>query len=124
MSPGGFLAYEHQWAMGAAFRMHQQMGRARVAERVAELNGRIKEGLAGIAKVRQHTPRDAALSAGICCFEIAGQTPDETVKQLLARKVIASTSPYAVSYARLSAGLMNTPEQVDKALAAVRAIAT
>jgi hypothetical protein len=28
-----------------------------------------------------------------------------------------------VSYARLSAGLMNTPEQVDKAVAAMRAIA-
>lgn len=124
VSPGGFLAYEHQWAMGAAFRMHAQMGRARVAQRVAELNGRIKEGLASIAKVKLHTPRDAALSAGICCFEIAGQNPEDTVKQLLARKIIASTSPYAVSYARLSAGLMNTPEQVDRALAAVRAIAT
>jgi len=109
--------------MGAAFRMHQQIGRARIAARVSELNSRIKEGLASIGKVKLHTPRDAALSAGICCFEIAGQKPDDTVKQLLARKIIASTSPYAVSYARLSAGLMNTPEQVDKAIAAVRAIA-
>lgn len=124
MSPGGFLAYEHQWAMGAAFRMHQQIGRARIAARVSELNSRIKEGLAAIGKVKLHTPRDAALSAGICCFEVAGQKPDDTVKQLLARKIIASTSPYAVSYARLSAGLMNTPEQVEKAIAAVRAIAT
>jgi len=124
VSPGGFLAYEHQWAMGAAFRMHQQIGRARIAARISELNSRCKEGLAGIGNVRLHTPRDAALSAGICCFEVAGQKPEDTVKQLLARKIIASESPYAVSYARLSAGLMNTPEQVDKAVAAVRAIAT
>ncbi|MBS0514593.1 MAG: aminotransferase class V-fold PLP-dependent enzyme [Proteobacteria bacterium] len=124
MSPGGFLAYEHQWAMGTAFRMHQQIGRERIAARIAELNSRCKEGLAGIAKVRQHTPRAPALSAGICCFEVEGIKPVDVVKQLLARKVIASTSPYAVTYARLSAGLMNTPEQVDKAVAAVRAIAT
>jgi len=123
VSPGGFLAYEHQWAMGTAFRMHQQIGRARIAGRISELNSRIKEGLASIGKVRQHTPRDAALSAGICCFEVEGQKPEDTVKLLLARKIVASESPYAVSYARLSAGLMNTPEQVDKAVAAVRAIA-
>ncbi len=42
-------------------------------------------------------------------------------RELLARKIIASTSPYAVSYARLSAGLMNSPEEVDQAVAAVRA---
>ncbi|WP_018973638.1 aminotransferase class V-fold PLP-dependent enzyme [Rudaea cellulosilytica] len=123
VSPGGFLAYEHQWAMGTAFRMHQQIGRARIAQRVAELNGRCKDGLSSIKKVRLITPRDASLSAGINCFEVAGQKPGETVKRLLERKIIASESPYAKSYARLSAGLMNTPEQVDQAVAAVRAIA-
>jgi selenocysteine lyase/cysteine desulfurase len=123
VTPGGFHAYEHQWAMSAAFRMHQQMGRGRVAERIRSLNDRCKQGLVEIKQVKLHTPRDAALSAGICCFEVAGQTPGDVVKKLLARKIIASTSPYAVSYARLSAGLMNTPEEVDKAVVAVRALA-
>jgi selenocysteine lyase/cysteine desulfurase len=122
MTPGGFPAYEHQWAMGAAFRMHRALGPARVAARVRDLNGRIKDGLARIPGVKQHTPRDAALSAGICCFEVEGHSPDETVRALLARKVIASTSPYAVSYARLSAGIFNTPEEVDRAVGAVRAL--
>ena len=122
VTPGGFQAFEHQWAMGAAFRMHQQIGRARVAERIRELNSRCKEGLADIRKVKLHTPRDASLSAGICCFEVAGMTHEDVVRQLLARKIIASSSPYAVSYPRLSAGLMNTPEEVDKALAALRAV--
>jgi isopenicillin-N epimerase len=120
MTPGGFQAFEHQWAMAAAFRMHQTMGRARVAGRVRELNSRIKDGLAGIAKVTLHTPRDPNLSAGICCFEVKGQTPKDVVKALLARKIIASTSPYAVPYARLSASVFNTPEEVDRAVAAVR----
>src|SRR6185369_11515620 len=70
MSPGGFLAYEHQWGMKAAFEMHQKMGRARVAARVHELNDRIRTGLAGIKGVTLHTPRDPELSAGINCFEV------------------------------------------------------
>jgi len=123
VSPGGFHAFEHQWAIGAAFRMHQQMGRGRVAERIRSLNERCKQGLAEIKQVKLHTPRDPALSAGICCFEVEGQQPRDVVKKLLARKIIASTSPYAVSYARLAAGLMNTPEEVDRAVAAVRALA-
>src|SRR5260221_407535 len=28
MSPGGFHAYEHEWAMSAAFQFHQRMGRS------------------------------------------------------------------------------------------------
>lgn len=122
VTPGGFLAYEHQWAMGAAFRMHERIGRARIAERIRALNAQIKDGLASMNKVKLHTPRAAELSAGICCFEVEGMKPDAVVAALLKRKIIASSSPYAVSYARLSAGLMNTPTEIDKALAAVRAL--
>jgi selenocysteine lyase/cysteine desulfurase len=122
VSPGGFQAYEHQWGMGAAFRMHQQMGRARVAARIHALNGQIKEGLAKNPRVKLHTPREVAMSGGICCFEVQGRPPGEVVAELLKHKIIASSSPYAVSYARLSAGLMNTPDEVEKALSAVRAV--
>jgi selenocysteine lyase/cysteine desulfurase len=124
MSPGGFLAYEHQWGMKAAFEMHQKMGRARVAGRVRELNERIRTGLAGIDGVTLHTPRDAELSAGINCFEVKGLEPGEVVAKLLAKKIVASTSPYATSYARLCGGLVNDPDDVDRALQGVRSIAT
>lgn len=123
MSPGGFHAFEHQWALAAAFRMHRQMGRARVATRIAALNEQLKAGLATLPKVTVHTPRSAALSAGLVSFEVEGVTPQEVVKQLLARRVIASTSPYAVPHARLAPSLVNTAAEVDEALAAVRAIA-
>ncbi len=122
MTPGGFQAFEHQWAMGAAFRMHRAVGPAKIAARVRELNGRVKDGLARIPGVKQHTPRDPALSAGICCFELEGHSPDDVVRGLLKRKVIASTSPYAVPYARLSASIFNTPEEVDRAVGAVRTL--
>lgn len=123
MSPGGFHAFEHQWAMAAAFRMHAQMGRTRVAARIAALNSQLKDGLAGMPKVKMHTPRDPALSAGLVAFEIEGVSPQDVVKQLLARRIIASTSPYAVTYARLAPSLVNSPAEVDEALRALRAIA-
>jgi selenocysteine lyase/cysteine desulfurase len=120
MTPGGFQAYEHQWATVAAFKMAQAMGRSRVAARVAALNGRIKDGLASMKGITLHTPRDPTLSAGICCFEVAGRKPEEVVKALLAKKIIASTSPYANVYARLSAAIFNTEAEVDQALGALR----
>lgn len=70
--------------------------------RIAPLNTQCKEALASIPKVKVLTPRDPALSEGIICFKIASQTPDEMVHRLLAHKVIASTSPYKISYPRLA----------------------
>lgn len=122
MMPGGFHAYEHQWATAAAFRMHKQMGRARVAARIRSLNDQLKAGLAENRKVTMHTPHSGDLSAGLVAFEVAGLKPADVVKQLLAKRIIASTSPYAITYARLAPSLVNTPEQVERAVRAVREI--
>ncbi|MBB1471661.1 aminotransferase class V-fold PLP-dependent enzyme [Luteimonas sp. MC1782] len=122
MAPGGFHAYEHQWATAAAFRMHRQMGRARVAARIRALNDQCKAGLAANPKVTLHTPMSAGLSAGLVAFEVQGVAPAEVVKQLLARRIIASTSPYAITYARLAPSLVNTDEEVERAVRAVREI--
>jgi isopenicillin-N epimerase len=122
MSPGGFHAYEHQWATAAAFRMHKQMGRARVAARIRSLNDQCKAGLAANPKIKLHTPMSGDLSAGLVAFEVAGVTPADVVKQLLAKRIVASTSPYAISYARLAPSLVNTSEQVEAAVRALREI--
>jgi selenocysteine lyase/cysteine desulfurase len=73
--------------------------------------------------VKLHTPMSDTLSAGITCFEIPGMEPKQIVEKLYARKVIASDSPYATSYARLTPGVLNTPEEVDRAVAEVKALA-
>ena len=102
--------------------MHKQMGRARVAARLRSLNDQCKAGLAANPRVTPHTPMSGDLSAGLAAFEVAGIKPDDMVKQLLAKHIIASTSPYAVTYARLAPSLVNTTEQVDAAVRAVREI--
>jgi isopenicillin-N epimerase len=122
VSPGGFKAYEHQWAMTEAFEFHAHIGRRRIAQRIAALNTQCKEGLAGVPKVKVITPPDPALSAGIICFEVAGQSASETVQRLRERRVIASSSPYKVSYARLAPSLVNDEREVEAAVRAVRAI--
>ena len=123
VAPGGFLAYEHQWAMGAAFRMHEKIGRARVAGRIRELNDQLKAGLAKMRGVRLHTPLEAGLSAGITCFEVDGTKPEDIVRRLGEKRILASTSPYKVTFARLAPSLLNDPQQVEVALREVRAIA-
>jgi len=54
---------------------------------------------------------------------VEGQSPAETVRKLLKRKVIASTSPYKISHARLAPSLVNDEREVEAALRAVRDIA-
>jgi len=124
VTPGGFQAFEHRWALAEAFRFHLALGKPRVAARIHELATRCKQGLAAIGgKVKLHTPLAEDLSSGITCFEIDGLVPDTIVERLLAKKIVASDSPYATSYARLTPGLLNTPEEVDRAVAEVKAIA-
>ena len=53
---------------------------------------------------------------------MAGLGPRAVVERLRARGIVATTTPYATSYARLAPGLLNTPEEVEATLAAVRAL--
>src|SRR4029077_21294743 len=94
VTPGGFLAYEHQWAMTAAFQMHEKMGRSRVATRIRTLNDQLKQGLAAMKHVHVHTPAAADVSAGIVAFEVSGLKPEQVVAKLLEKNIVASTSPY------------------------------
>lgn len=122
ITPGGFFAYEHQWAMPAAFNFHQQIGRKRIAERIQELNGLIKQGLAKIPGITVYTPNEPKLSAGIVSFTVKGKKNEEVIKHLLEQNILASISPYGVAYLRLAAGIMNTPEEVESALKALRSL--
>jgi isopenicillin-N epimerase len=124
VTPGSFQAFEHRWAPAEAFRFHLALGKPRVTARVHELATRCKQGLAAIGgKVKLRTPMSQELSSGINCFEIEGVEPEAIVDRVFEKKIIASESPYANSYARLTPGLLNTPEEVDRAVAEVKAIA-
>lgn len=42
--------------------------------------------------------------------------PSLVVEKLKAKRIIASTSPYRISYARIAPSLLNTPEEIDTTL--------
>lgn len=123
MTPGGFHSFEHRWALPAAFELHQRIGKAKVAARIHALNRQCKEGLKKMKHVTLHTPMDDAISAGIICFEVAGVAPAEAVKRLHEAKIIASTSPYATTYARVAPSLLTSEADVEATLRAIRALA-
>lgn len=123
MTPGGFKAFEHVWALSEAFQFHQWVGKANVQARTRELAGRLKTGLRQMPHVRLSTPLDPALSAGIVSFDVAGLSASEAVQRLRRRNIIGSAAPYAVPHVRLTPSMRNTPEDVDYALEAVRSLA-
>ncbi|MGH8657118.1 MAG: aminotransferase class V-fold PLP-dependent enzyme [Gammaproteobacteria bacterium] len=124
VSPGGFHDFEHQWAMVEAFQFHRSIGRKRIAERIHALNEQCKESLARMRHIKLYTPRESTLSAGLICFDVQGMRPKAVVKRLLERNIIASTTPYGVSYARIAPSLVNTPEEIETALREIHALST
>ena len=116
----GFHSFEHRRALREAFELHQQIGRYRISARIHALNGQLKQGLATMANVRLYTPMADEMSAGLACFDVAGLRPQQVVDRLHARKVIATVTPYATSYARFAPGLLNSEDQVDRVLDEIR----
>jgi isopenicillin-N epimerase len=123
MTPGGFHSFEHRWALGAAFDFHRAIGKKKASARIHELNRQCKEGLAAMKHVTLHTPRADDVSAGIVTFEVAGLEPKAVVERLHRKRIIATTTPYHTTFARLAPGLINSPGDVDAALREVRALA-
>ena len=124
MTPGGFKSYEHRWAVEQAFRFHLEIGKQRIAARIHELNRMCKEGLAGISRVRIATPVSEELSSGIICFDVDGMDPYQVVSRLRASKVVASVVPpfYKPLHVRLAPSLLTVESDVERAVAAVRAL--
>ena len=120
-SPGGYHAYEYEWALSEAFAFHRNVGRDRIAARTHELNTRLKEGLAATKSLRLVTPRSADLSAGIVCFDAGGRNPSMLVNgPLRAAGISASVTPYNPPYVRLGASIVTSEADVDKAIDACR----
>lgn len=116
MTPGGYHSFEHRWALRDAFEFIDKIGKKRIYERVHSLNRQCKEGLVAMKHVTLHTPMDDSLSAGIISFEVDGMSTSEVVQKLHDKKVIATVAPYQTEYARLTPGIFNTPEEIDKVL--------
>ncbi|MBX3327426.1 MAG: aminotransferase class V-fold PLP-dependent enzyme [Nitrospira sp.] len=120
MTPGGFHSLEHRWALDEAFLFHQAIGKSKVTQRIYELNQQLKQGLAVMPQVTLHTPMSQELSAGIVCFEVAGMSARQVVEKLRHRNIVGSVTPYATKYARLAPSLLNSTEEIETTLRAIK----
>ena len=122
VSPGGFLAFENLLGVKAAVELHRSIGRDRIAARIRDLNGAFRDGAAKIPGMTLHTPIDPEVSGGISCYEVRGLKPDEVVERLNQKNIRTTSSPYKVSYARVGAGIVNFPEEIETVLREIRAL--
>ena len=102
------------------FRLHMNLGKSHVQQRIHALNRRLREGLHAMTHVHLHTPLSDELAAGIVCFDVEGLAPRHVVARLARRQIVASESPYQPACARLAASVFNTEEEVEAALRAVQ----
>lgn len=116
MTPGGFHAFDHRWALPEAFKLHLQLGKSNVQKRIHQLNTLAKEGLEAIDGVTLHTPMSSELSSGMICFDYKDMKPWEVDMALYEKGIIASTTPYRPSYARLAPSLINNEEEINQTL--------
>lgn len=123
MSPGGFKAFEHQWAMAEAFDFHMEIGKEKIAARTHELARQMKEGLAAMPHVKLYTPMSESLSSGIVCFDVNGYSPRSAVNRLQDRKIIATVTPYADPLVRVAPSIRNSTGEIDAALRETRELA-
>ena len=123
VTPGGFHSFEHRWALSAALDLHERIGRQRIAERTRQLARRLKEGLAATQRVRLRTPLDERLSSGLVCFELRDLAARDAVARLRSEhEVVLSVTPYRTEYVRAGPSILNTPEEVDRLLDAIRSL--
>ena len=119
LTAGGYHDFEHRWALADAFRMRSQIGRGAAVDRTVEQASQLKEGLAGVDRLDVITPAAPEVSAGIVCVDVPGMLPADAVAELRVRGIIASATPYRVSYLRLGPSIATTPAQVDAAVEAI-----
>ncbi|MBZ4322753.1 aminotransferase class V-fold PLP-dependent enzyme [Streptomyces huiliensis] len=118
-TPGGFPAYEHRWALAEAFDFQLGLGKSEVAARIADLNTYCWERLAAVDGVVIRTPAERSLRSGMTCFDVVGRDPAEIVAGLEEERVMAGQTPYRSSAVRFAPGILNTVDDIDRAITAL-----
>ncbi|WP_193076024.1 aminotransferase class V-fold PLP-dependent enzyme [Pseudomonas sp. FME51] len=117
MSPGGYHAFEHRWALANAFELQLQLGKADIQQRIHSLNSYCKQRLQELPNVELVTPLSPELSAGFSFFRIAGQDQEEVGAYLINNRVIVdSVHRDAGPVVRLAPGLLNNETEIDRVI--------
>ncbi|MCE4056437.1 pyoverdine-tailoring periplasmic protein PvdN [Pseudomonas sp. Au-Pse12] len=115
MTPGGYHAFEHRWALDEAFKLHLQLGKAQVQARIHTLNSYLKQRLQELPHVELVTPLSPELSAGFTFFRVKSQDCDKVAAYLMANRVVVDAVDRDVGpVIRTAPGLLNDEQQIDR----------
>lgn len=115
MSPGGYHAFEHRWALDEAFKLHLQLGKADVQARIHQLNHYAKQRLHERPGVELVTPMDPAFSAGFSFFRLKAHDCDAVAASLMRQRIVCDAVSRDVGpVVRIAPGLLNTEAEVDR----------
>jgi selenocysteine lyase/cysteine desulfurase len=115
MSPGGYHAFEHRWALAKAFELHLQLGKADIQQRIHSLNSYCKQRLHELPNIELVTPSSPTLSSGFTFFRISARDQEEVAAYLIENRVICdSVARDAGPVVRLAPGLINDETQIDR----------
>lgn len=118
MSPGGYHAFEHRWALNEAFKLHLQLGKAEVQARIHQLNSYLKQRLQEHSRIELVTPLSPELSAGFSFFRIKDQDSDQIAAYLMQNRVVVDAVERDVGpVIRTAPGLLNSEAEVDRFMA-------
>jgi isopenicillin-N epimerase len=122
MSPGGFKAFEHIWALSEAFEFHEKIGKKKIMDRCHQLSKQIKEGLSELRNIKLITPMESSLSSGIICFDVIGTDPWKVNNELKNKNIIASVTPYSTRHLRLTPSIYNSEQEIETVLSELKKI--
>lgn len=118
MTPGGYHAFEHRWALGKAFELHLALGKADVQARIHQLNSYLKQRLQEHPGIELVTPQSPQYSSGFTFFRIKGQDCDAVAAYLNQNRIVVDAVDRDVGpVVRTAPGLLNTEQEIDRAVA-------
>ncbi|MDE3735128.1 pyoverdine-tailoring periplasmic protein PvdN [Pseudomonas resinovorans] len=116
-TPGGYHAFEHRLALGEAFKLHLQLGKADVQARIHQLNSHLKQRLLEYPKVQLVTPASPDFSAGFTFFRVQGRDCDSVANHLMKNRVIADSVERDVGpVVRLAPSLLNNEAEIGQVM--------
>jgi selenocysteine lyase/cysteine desulfurase len=118
MTPGGYHAFEHRWALGKAFELHLQLGKADVQARIHQLNDLLKQRLKEHKAIELVTPLSSEHSAGFTFFRVKERNADAIAAYLVDNRVMVDAVSRDVGpVIRFAPGLLNNEQEIDRAMA-------
>jgi selenocysteine lyase/cysteine desulfurase len=106
-----------------AFKLHLQLDKANVQQRIHQLNQQTKQGLSKMSHVTLYTPHSSKLSSGLTCFDVDGIKAVKGVDKMHQKGIIMSSTPYRGSYARFAPSLLNNEQEIELVLAEINPMA-